>query len=85
MVFENFICLSYLGCSSSFTFEFITHELYMPQSRAHRYIHLITLQGQVIMSGCNTHVYIYTRVHCLANSYAQSTNIYNMKYSNSRR
>ena len=45
MDFENIICLSYLGCSSSFTFEFITHEqcdmhsvsLYMPQGRAHRY------------------------------------------------
>ena len=45
MIFENMICLSYLGCSSSFTFEFIIHEqcdmhsvsLYMPQGRAHRY------------------------------------------------
>ena len=45
MDFENIICLSYLGCSSSFTFEFIIHEqcdmhsvsLYMPQGRAHRY------------------------------------------------
>ena len=45
MIFENMICLSYLGCSSSFTIEFIIHEqcdmhsvsLYMPQGRAHRY------------------------------------------------
>ena len=55
MDFENNICLSYLGCSSSFDSEFITHEqlvtctVYMPQGRAHRYmyIHLIYLQGQV--------------------------------------
>ena len=26
MIFENMICLSYLGCSSSFKFEFIIHE-----------------------------------------------------------
>ena len=26
MIFENMICLSYLGCSSSFNFEFIIHE-----------------------------------------------------------
>ena len=55
MDFENMICLSYLGCSSSFKFEFIIHEhcdihsvsLYMPQGRAHRNIHLIDLQGHV--------------------------------------
>ena len=55
MIFENMICLSYLGCSSSFTFEFIIHEqcdmhsvsLYMPQGRAHRYtLHNATGTGE---------------------------------------
>ena len=55
MDFENIICLSYLGCSSSFKFEFIIHEQLVTctvyhctcHKAVHIDIHLIMLQGQV--------------------------------------
>ena len=55
MVFGNNFCLSYLGCSSSFKFEFIIHEQLVTYTvyycichkDMHIDIHLIMLQGQV--------------------------------------
>ena len=60
MDFENIICLSYLGCSSSFKFEFIIHEQLVTYTvyhcichkAMHTDLHLIELQGQV--SACQT-------------------------------
>ena len=55
MIFENMICLSYLGCSSSFKFEFILYEQLVTYTvyhcichkAVHTDIHLIDLQEQV--------------------------------------